>query len=87
MQSPTKVDFRLTRKTTTLGGVHIPADPHVLRLDRRNVREHIAFGRGIHTCAGTPLARVEGDITISEAKHAAPRNVDTATNRPSCCVG
>jgi cytochrome P450 len=100
MQSPTKVDFRLARKTTTLGGVHIPAgtvvmlclgaanrdprkfeDPHEFRLDRKNVREHIAFGRGIHTCAGAPLARVEGvitvnrmldrmrDITISEAKH------------------
>ena len=99
-QSPTKVDFRLARKTTTLGGVHIPAgtvlmlclgaanrdpakfdDPHEFRLDRKNVREHIAFGRGIHTCAGAPLARVEGvitvnrlldrmhDITISEAKH------------------
>jgi cytochrome P450 len=99
-QSPTKVDFRLARKTTTLGGVYIPAgtvlmlclgaanrdpakfeDPHEFRLDRKNVREHIAFGRGIHTCAGAPLARVEGvitvnrlldrmhDITISEAKH------------------
>lgn len=101
-QSPTKVDFRLARKTTTLGGVHIPAgtvvmlclgaanrdplkfeDPHEFRLDRKNVREHIAFGRGIHTCAGAPLARVEGvitlnrmldrmrDIAISEAKHGA----------------
>jgi cytochrome P450 len=99
-QSPTKVDFRLARKTTTLGGVHIPAgtvvmlclgaanrdprkfeDPHEFRLDRKNVREHIAFGRGIHTCAGAPLARVEGvitlnrlldrmcDITINEAMH------------------
>jgi cytochrome P450 len=99
-QSPTKVDFRLARKTTTLGDVHIPAgtvvmlclgaanrdpgkfeNPHAFRLDRKNVREHIAFGRGIHTCAGAPLARVEGvitlnrmldrmrDITISEAKH------------------
>ncbi|MBE1549369.1 cytochrome P450 [Mycobacterium sp. OAS707] len=101
-QSPTKVDFRLARKTTTLGGVRIPAgtvlmlclgaanrdplkfeDPHDFRLDRKNVREHIAFGRGIHTCAGAPLARVEGvitvnrmldrmrDITISDAKHGA----------------
>jgi cytochrome P450 len=29
------------------------------------VREHIAFGRGIHTCAGAPLARVEGRVTIN----------------------
>lgn len=83
MHSPTKVDFRLVRKTTTLGGVHLPAgtivmlclgaanrdprkfeDPHEFRPDRKNVREHIAFGRGIHTCAGAPLARVEGQITV-----------------------
>ncbi|BBY13548.1 cytochrome P450 [Mycobacterium marseillense] len=104
MQSPTKVDFRLARKTTTLGGVHIPAgtvimlclgaanrdprkfeNPNEFRADRKNVREHIAFGRGIHTCAGAPLARVEGqitinrildrtrDFTISEAKHGSVR--------------
>ena len=83
MHSPTKVDFRLVRRTTTLGGVRLPAgtivmlclgaanrdprkfeDPHEFRPERRNVREHIAFGRGIHTCAGAPLARVEGQITV-----------------------
>lgn len=83
MQSPTKIDFRLARKTTTLGGVHIKAgtvlmlclgaanrdpakfdDPDEFHLDRRNVREHLAFGRGIHTCAGAPLARAEGRITV-----------------------
>ncbi|OBF11996.1 cytochrome P450 [Mycobacterium sp. ACS4331] len=83
MHSPTKVDFRLVRRTTTLGGERLPAgtivmlclgaanrdprkfdDPHEFRPDRKNVREHIAFGRGIHTCAGAPLARVEGQITI-----------------------
>ncbi|MCV7290149.1 cytochrome P450 [Mycolicibacterium wolinskyi] len=99
-QSPTKVDFRLARKTTTLGGVHIKAgtvlmlclgaanrdprkfpEPNEFDIGRPNVREHIAFGRGIHTCAGAPLARVEGvitvhrlldrmrDITISEDAH------------------
>jgi cytochrome P450 len=103
MQSPTKVDFRLARKTTTLGGVHIPAgtvimlclgaanrdprkfeNPNEFQVDRKNVREHIAFGRGIHTCAGAPLARVEGHVTVnrlldrtrefrlSEAKHGLP---------------
>jgi cytochrome P450 len=83
MHSPTKIDFRLVRKTTTLGGMHLPAgtivmlclgaanrdphkfeNPHEFWPDRKNVREHIAFGRGIHTCAGAPLARVEGQITI-----------------------
>ncbi len=41
------------------------ADPNEFQLDRKNVREHIAFGRGIHTCAGAPLARVEGRVTIN----------------------
>ena len=38
--------------------------PHELRLDRKNARTHIAFGRGIHSCAGAPLARSELRITI-----------------------
>ena len=56
-------------------------NPHEFRLDRKNVREHIAFSRGIHSCPGAPLARVEGrvsierilgrlaDITINEERH------------------
>jgi cytochrome P450 len=56
-------------------------DPHEFRLDRANGRAHIAFGHGIHSCAGAPLARAEtrvtierflartGDIQISEAAH------------------
>jgi cytochrome P450 len=55
--------------------------PHEFDLDRANARQHIAFGHGIHTCVGAPLARAEGrvtinrfldrttDITISEEKH------------------
>lgn len=55
--------------------------PHEFSLDRKNVREHIAFGRGVHSCPGGPLARVEGrvsverildrmtDIRIDEDKH------------------
>jgi cytochrome P450 len=56
-------------------------NPHEFRLDRKNVREHMAFARGVHSCPGAPLARVEGrvsierivdrmsEISISEAKH------------------
>lgn len=56
-------------------------NPSEFQADRRNAREHIAFGRGIHTCPGAPLARAEGritvehfldradDIQICEAKH------------------
>jgi cytochrome P450 len=58
--------------------------PDELRLDRANARQHIAFGHGIHTCAGAPLARAEAvvslqrlldrteDIRISEAHHGPP---------------
>ncbi len=56
--------------------------PHEFRLDRTNVREQIAFARGVHSCPGAPLARVEGrvslerilarmkDITVDERFHA-----------------
>jgi cytochrome P450 len=59
-------------------------EPDEFRFDRPNVRQHLAFGHGIHTCAGAPLARAEGrialehllarmhDIRISEAEHGPP---------------
>lgn len=39
-------------------------DPHEFDLRRSNVREHIAFGRGAHSCPGAPLARVEGRVSL-----------------------
>jgi cytochrome P450 len=59
-------------------------NPNEFRPDRQNVREQIAFIRGVHSCPGAPLARAEGrislerildrmgDITISEEHHGAP---------------
>jgi cytochrome P450 len=56
-------------------------NPDDIRLDRVNGRQHIGFGFGVHTCAGAPLARAEGrvslerlldrmaDIRIDEAEH------------------
>lgn len=56
----------------------------VLRVDREKAREHLAFGRGPHSCPGGPLARMEArvsverlldrldDIRISEAHHGPP---------------
>jgi cytochrome P450 len=38
--------------------------PAEFRVDRPNTKEHIAFGRGIHSCPGAPLARAEGRISI-----------------------
>ena len=31
-------------------------DPATFDLDRKNGRTHVAFGRGLHACAGAPLA-------------------------------
>jgi cytochrome P450 len=38
--------------------------PAEFRATRENVRRHIAFGHGIHTCPGAPLARSEARITV-----------------------
>ncbi|OBB27183.1 cytochrome [Mycolicibacterium peregrinum] len=58
-------------------------NPDVFDLDRHNARRHIAFGRGVHSCVGAPLARAEakvviqrllastGAIEIDEARHGA----------------
>ena len=60
--------------------------PEEFRLDRPRIKEHLAFGRGVHTCAGAPLARLEvkaiferflertTHISLSEAKHGTPGN-------------
>lgn len=39
--------------------------PDKFRVDRPNVREHVAFGRGNHSCPGAPLARAEGRISLN----------------------
>uniref|UniRef100_A0A5Q5CJT9 Cytochrome P450 n=1 Tax=Mycobacterium sp. (strain JLS) TaxID=164757 RepID=A0A5Q5CJT9_MYCSJ len=56
-------------------------DPDTFDPQRKNARQHLAFGRGIHSCPGAPLARAETrvglerlldrttDIRISEAHH------------------
>ena len=40
-------------------------EPDVLKLDR-NPNPHLAFGAGIHTCAGLNVARLEGRVAISK---------------------
>ncbi|WP_029114703.1 cytochrome P450 [Mycobacterium sp. URHB0044] len=56
-------------------------DPDTFDPKRKNARQHLAFGRGIHSCPGAPLARAETrvglerlldrttDIRISESHH------------------
>jgi len=38
--------------------------PGEFQLDRANAMDHLAFGRGAHSCPGGPLARAEGRISI-----------------------
>ncbi len=59
-------------------------DPAEFRVDRDNAREHLAFGRGVHSCPGGSLARMETRVSIerlldrtegigiSEAHHGPP---------------
>ncbi|KUH95942.1 cytochrome P450 [Mycobacterium sp. IS-1556] len=56
-------------------------EPDEFRLGRPNILQHIAFGRGVHSCPGAPIARAEArvslgrildrmaDIRLSEAEH------------------
>ena len=102
-ESPVKADFRMALRTTTIGGVDVPAGTPVMLLngaanrdperfecpaefhaDRPNAQSHVAFGRGVHSCPGGPLARAEGrislerildrmrEIRLSEEHHGAP---------------
>jgi cytochrome P450 len=40
------------------------ADPHRFDPDRANVRDHLAFGGGVHFCLGAPLARLESVVAL-----------------------
>lgn len=40
--------------------------PDEFRLGRSNVRDHLAFGRGAHRCAGMAMARMEFRIALRE---------------------
>ena len=83
IESPVKTDFRLARRSTTIGGVDVAAGTPVMllngavnrdprrfdcpaefRVDRPNAMDHIAFGRGVHACPGSPLARAEARISL-----------------------
>jgi cytochrome P450 len=41
-------------------------EPEVLKVDRPKVRDHVAFGRGAHTCIGSPLARAEVRVILAK---------------------
>jgi len=39
-------------------------NPHEFNMNRPRIKEHLAFGRGAHTCIGAPLARKEVGVSI-----------------------
>lgn len=58
-------------------------DPHAFRLGRPKIREHVAFGRGKHVCAGAPLARAEVRIILEKfLKHTAHIELDETRHGP-----
>lgn len=72
-------------------------DPQEFRIGRPKIKEHIAFGRGAHVCAGAPLARKEvavlfdrllehtADIRLSEAHHG-PKGARQIEYEPSYII-
>jgi cytochrome P450 len=72
-------------------------DPTAFRLDRPGIRQHLAFGRGRHTCIGAALARAEvvallrsllkatRAIRLDEAEHG-PRGARRLVYEPSYII-
>ncbi|HEX4017488.1 MAG TPA: cytochrome P450 [Frankiaceae bacterium] len=77
---PAGTTFMLMNGAANRDPRHFP-DPATFDVTRANARHHIAFGRGVHTCPGAPLARAEArasierlldrtsDIRLAEAVH------------------
>jgi cytochrome P450 len=42
------------------------AEPATFDIDRPNVKRHVGFGAGPHTCVGAPLGRLEARIALQE---------------------
>ncbi|HET8709758.1 MAG TPA: cytochrome P450, partial [Spongiibacteraceae bacterium] len=57
--------------------------PQELILGRDKIKEHLAFGRGAHVCAGAPLARVEVRIILERfLQYTSDIDLDAAVHGP-----
>jgi cytochrome P450 len=50
-------------------------DGSEFRLDRENVRQHLAFGAGPHLCLGNHLTRMVGKVVLEETLDLFPPGV------------
>ncbi|KHK89430.1 cytochrome P450 [Novosphingobium malaysiense] len=59
-------------------------DPAEFRIGRPKIKEHLAFGRGAHTCAGAPLARAEVAVILDRfLEHTSSITLDEAHHGPA----
>lgn len=59
-------------------------EPNEFRMNRPKIREHVAFGRSAHTCAGAPLARAEVRVILEKfLEHTAHMDIDTERHGPA----
>lgn len=56
-------------------------EPEEFKLDRKNIKRHVAFGRGEHFCIGAPLARLEARIAVRHIVTRLP-NLRRANDEP-----
>lgn len=59
------------------------ADAETFRLDRPNMKDSLAFGRGPHMCVGAALARLELEVALDELLSAAPGFALTGEPQPT----
>lgn len=58
-------------------------EPNAFEMDRPKLNEHLSFGRGAHTCAGAPLARVEVRVLLEALlRHTSAITLDEAVHGP-----